>query len=160
MQNNKGFTLIEILIASFIMGILSLALFGFMNTGARTYSSVNATVKLQYDTQLAMSQIQEYVIDCDSAIAWNVTSGTLTVTNEDPVEEHNFYLVDGDLTYSGTAGTGIMIKNVTDFGVNFPNATGEVSHVDVTLGLEYYEKDLTTTQTFALRNNPEVTMTT
>ena len=76
-KNNRGFTLVELIVSTAILGIIAVAASAFMVTGTRTYSSLNYTVRLQYEAQLAMAQLQEYTIDCTDGIAWDATEQTL-----------------------------------------------------------------------------------
>jgi len=72
-RKNQGFTLVELIVASAIMGIVALASAGFLSAGARTYRSVNYSLRLQYESQLTMAQLQEYLIDCNGGIVWDGT---------------------------------------------------------------------------------------
>ncbi len=61
--DNRGFSLVELLIAIAIAGIVGASVFGFMTVGAKTFSYNSADVSIQNEQQLAFNQIQELVID-------------------------------------------------------------------------------------------------
>ena len=78
-KNNRGFTLVELIVSTAILGIIAVAAGAFMVAGTRTYSSLNYTVRLQYEAQLAMAQLQEYTIDCTEGIAWDASETKLYI---------------------------------------------------------------------------------
>ncbi|MCR5602470.1 MAG: type II secretion system GspH family protein, partial [Lachnospiraceae bacterium] len=52
-NKNGGFTLVEILIAAAIVGILGAGIFGFMSVGANNFRESRTEVNLQNESQLA-----------------------------------------------------------------------------------------------------------
>ncbi|MCR5507503.1 MAG: prepilin-type N-terminal cleavage/methylation domain-containing protein [Lachnospiraceae bacterium] len=61
--NDRGFSLVELLIAVAIATIVGGAIFGFMTVGAKNFSWNSAEVNLQNESQLAFNQMQELIID-------------------------------------------------------------------------------------------------
>lgn len=61
--NDRGFTLVELLIAVALVAVVGSAVFGFMTVGARTFSSTSSEVNLQSESQLAFNQMQDLIID-------------------------------------------------------------------------------------------------
>ncbi|MEA4946128.1 MAG: prepilin-type N-terminal cleavage/methylation domain-containing protein [Oscillospiraceae bacterium] len=165
-NNDRGFTLVELIVSIALLGIIAVAAAGFLVTGTRTYTSVNYSVRLQYETQLAMNQIQDYVMNCSQGIAWE--GSTLCIVNSDNSLQEIGLKGDQKLYYIGneTAASDIgsitpndlMAENVTAFGVTFsPAATDtpqKVTTATVTLTMERGGKSYTGTQTIALRNEP------
>ncbi len=68
-KNNKGFTLVELLVAFGILAVVMVMVGAVIGISSGTYRNISDDLNLQYDSQLAMSQIQEYVIDCSEAVA-------------------------------------------------------------------------------------------
>lgn len=88
-ENNKGFTLIELVITLAIVAILSLAAFSFAIVSSRTYQKQTKDVEVQYESQLAMNQIQELLIDAGKAVSYSydsVSPGTAAVIDTNMLE--------------------------------------------------------------------------
>ncbi len=136
--NNKGFSMVELIVSIAIFGLVSIGIVGFMMTGTNLFSSINTYVDLQYETQTAMVQIQEYVIDCNYAVKWDEANNTLTITNEEEgmdalnnsitvYKTHIFVFNEEDNTlYYGTdpaSVNAIMARYVEDFNIILPMAS-------------------------------------
>ena len=172
--DDRGFTLVELIVSIALLGVIALAAAGFLVTGTRTYASVNYSVRLQYEGQLAMSQIQNYVIDCSYGIAWGTKSandtagnkGLYIVNNSAAAGSYDVYVfkLDGDklMLASGTKAdfpTGenkfkVVADNVTNFTVTAVPTDGKVKSINITLTMSMGKKTYEATQTIALRNNP------
>ena len=79
--NNHGFSLVEFLIAVAILGVVSLTIYSFMNTGARFYQRTSADADIQSEAQLAANTISDLIVDCEVNISYddtitNVVSGS------------------------------------------------------------------------------------
>lgn len=166
-KNNRGFTLIELLVSMAILGMVSLAASGFMAVAARVYNSVNYSIKLQYESQLVMTQLQEYIIDCNKGIAWDSDTSTLYLVNEDDGNDtmyvfrfdktnESIYFGTGNVTDAGATATDLMAEHITDMKVDLKQLDDDnhVYEVELTLSLERSEKYYTGTQVTALRNKP------
>ena len=166
-NNDHGFTLVELIVSIALLGIIAVAAAGFLVTGTRTYTNVNYSVRLQYETQLAMNQIQDYVMNCSQGIAWE--GSTLYIVNSDKTEKKiSFSSTDGKLSFGqgiaaetdSVTASDLLAENVTAFSVTFsPAPTGQnktttATAATVTLTMERGGKSYTGTQTIALRNNP------
>lgn len=71
-KNQKGFTLIELIIAVAILAIVTLAVCGFIVVGSRSYTSANTDIMLQQEAQLALNQISDVIIDTTDSISYSV----------------------------------------------------------------------------------------
>lgn len=71
MKNRSGVTLIELVVAFALLGLVSLSVVGLMSTGANSFRRVSSEVSLQYEAQLTMSQLQEYLIDCSGGMCFS-----------------------------------------------------------------------------------------
>ena len=75
-KNQKGFTLVELIIAVAILAIVTLAVCGFIVVGSKSYTSANTDIMLQQEAQLALNQISDVIIDTTDSISYSVgTSG-------------------------------------------------------------------------------------
>ncbi|NCB51810.1 MAG: type II secretion system protein [Clostridia bacterium] len=182
-KNNKGFSLIELIISIAILGIVAVAALGFMVSGTRGFSSVSSNVSLQYKSQLAMNYIQEYVIDCNTGICFQ--NNTLyvidseTVTNAETGDDeivfnvHIFKYVSGDeaiyymestATYQATGEysftvsdpdplTDLLTDGVSSFSVSL-SGISQVSEATVSIDFFLRSRTFSGSQTIALRNLP------
>lgn len=77
MDNNKGFSLIELIVSIAILGVVSIASLGFLVSGVNGYSSVSSNIDLQNKSQITMNFIREYVIDCNEGVFFSAADSTL-----------------------------------------------------------------------------------
>jgi prepilin-type N-terminal cleavage/methylation domain-containing protein len=68
--NNHGFSLVELLVAMAILGIVSLAVYTFMNSGARLYQKTSSDADIQSEAQLVANTISDLIIDCEVNISY------------------------------------------------------------------------------------------
>lgn len=81
-RNNKGLSLVELIIAVAIFAIVGLAIAGFMSFSSRNYSLANKNVKLQYEQQVVVNRLRDIVLGTSKGIGYDSTSKTLTVLGE------------------------------------------------------------------------------
>lgn len=79
-KDQKGFTLVELIIAIAILAIVTLAVCGFIVVGSRSYTSSNTDIMLQQEAQLALNQISDVIIDTTDSI--NYGDGTELVLKD------------------------------------------------------------------------------
>lgn len=70
-KNQKGFTLVELIIAVAILAVVTLAVSGFIVVGSRSYTSANTDIMLQQDAQLALNQMSDVIIDTTESISYS-----------------------------------------------------------------------------------------
>ncbi|MGM9521966.1 MAG: prepilin-type N-terminal cleavage/methylation domain-containing protein [Oscillospiraceae bacterium] len=165
-ENNKGFTLVELIVSVAILGIVALAAGGFMIAGSRAYSNLSYTLRLQYESQLIMEQVQEYLVDCSAGMAWD--GNTLYVVDNDdsvPSSTKKVYVFTWDSTdqtirfnsgaaaenISGITAIDLMAEHVSLMQVEFADSQREVT---VKLKMERNGKSYEAQQVIALRNQP------
>ena len=157
-KNNQGFTLTELIVSAAILGIVAVAACAFMVAGTRTYSSVNYSVRLQYEAQIAMAQLQEYTVDCTDGIAWD--GSTLYIVNGTDVHLFKFDSQAETLSYAKTG----KAENLDESTITYNLAAEHITDMDVklnegqaeiTLQMQRNSKTYSATQLIALRNRPE-----
>lgn len=78
--NNKGLTLIEMVIAIAIIGIFSTVVMTFITSGANFYRKVSLTTKLQSDMQTTLERIENLLLDTNVKMAY--TSGGTSINSD------------------------------------------------------------------------------
>ena len=144
-KNNKGFSLLELIIAIALLSAVSTILLSFMTTGSTMFRRVSTEVSLQMESQVVMTQLREYIIDCNDTLRYEESTHTLTVMNSGP-QQHIF-------TWNPT--TGIILYNgdpLAEHVAAFHLAQGEGA-VEITLVFERASESYRATQTIALRND-------
>ena len=68
MKNNKGFTLVELLITVVILAIVIISATGFMLSGSRSFAKGSADAGVQSEAELAVNQIEDMVIDVNGGV--------------------------------------------------------------------------------------------
>lgn len=180
--NNRGYSLVELLVAFALLAIISTMMVGFISSGSRLYRSVSAEVGLQMNTQLAMAQLKDYLIDCNGGIATETAGDTtmLYVLNRETIEdeeyavlhvfrfeaaENSLYYGRGESSLSGgsisltVVAEDLLAHDVTELSVSFGNISGTAAGVlDLTADFESRSKNYNITQTVSLRNKPHYTV--
>lgn len=72
---NKGFTLIELIVTIAIIAIFSGVVLTFISTGSNTYRSTSSSAKVQMETQETFDQIEELIIDVNRSLYYANGSG-------------------------------------------------------------------------------------
>ena len=168
-RKNQGFTLVELIVASAMMGIVALASAGFLSAGARTYRSVNYSLRLQYESQLTMAQLQEYLIDCNGGIVWDGTDlyvlnvsadapsdasvGTLHCFRYSHTDQTLYYGENRPRSAVGPSADDLLSEHISAMSVNLDAVN---SSVTVELTFTRQNKSYTSAQTLSLRNRPAV----
>lgn len=107
-MNNKGFSLIELIISVAILTIITSAILGFIITSTKSYGNVSEEVEIQQESQLSLNQIADLVVDS--------TNGIKYYYNDD---ESKTILSDADISGDATSKT-LAIYNIvreTESGV-------------------------------------------
>lgn len=63
-KNNKGYSLMELIVSFAILGFVAIAVLTIMNAGTSMFSSVDSEINLQSKSQIAMAQFQQYFLSC------------------------------------------------------------------------------------------------
>jgi len=112
-RDNRGVTLVELIVAVAILAVLFTVVLSFMTSGTGAYRSIFGNVSLQTRVQTTMNQLQEYLIDCNGGVCYDSSAKTLYILdvaeNDDgaghttkTVTEHAFALTGGRMTYASS----------------------------------------------------------
>lgn len=168
-NRNMGFSLIELIVSIAIILIIISAAAVFLVSGSKSYSSIYSNASLQVDSQMAMNQLENYIIDCNGGICFD--SGTLYVINtvsDGTVTEHMFSYAgtDNEINYAkfslaAPGGTkteiesGLMSDHVAGIEITFAaGSDGKVNSADMVMRFERLGRTYTGSETVALRNRP------
>ncbi len=173
--DNRGFTLIELVVCLVIFAIVVAAAYGFMLTGALSFNNVNDNVDLQITSDITMNQLSEHLMNCNAGIAFK--NNTLFVVNKDDSgsdtaysadifqfkDDNSIYYTsvpavlasDGSFSCAFTE-TDLLAKNTQSFFVSLVSDTAGTSAVRAKIQalFSYDDHSLTTERTVALRNCP------
>jgi prepilin-type N-terminal cleavage/methylation domain-containing protein len=180
-EDNKGFSLIELIVSIAILAIVAAASMGFMLSGTQGYSSVSSNVNLQNKSQLAMNYIQEYLIDCNEGVFFSDADDTLYIIDSENVVnaetgaiekaytahifkydsgseslyygENSATLVSTDVLTCADSAPDLLTDGVSSFSVDLADGT-RVADATVTISFFVRNKTFTGVQTIALRNRP------
>jgi len=173
-KNNKGFTLVELMISITIFAIVVAAAFGFMVAGSRSYSSVMNRLNLNFESQLAMNQVSDYIIDCNACLYYRNDMLYIVNKNSDGTYTANLfeYRADGGIYYgTGTANLNIstgnficsvtpndlLTRDVTEFSVVPITSDGvNVTSAAVTINFAKGSATYDGVKKVALRNKPAI----
>jgi prepilin-type N-terminal cleavage/methylation domain-containing protein len=166
-RKNKGFTLVELLVTFGILAVVMVMVGVIIGMSSGTYKNISDDLNLQYESQLAMSQIQEYVIDCSDSVAYDADSHALYLFNtradDDKYDGYKLALDGHTLKLYTNAGldqptrNGFndgqpMSDNVRAFSVELSKDGETVTAVKITLEYRLGGETYTGEQTIAFRN--------
>ena len=147
-KDNRGFTLIELVICMVIFSIVVASVFGFILASSRSYSTITNRLNLELDSQLAMNQLENYIMDCNTNLYYSAnpttSTNTLFVINKGSTDTkydvHIFQFTGGRINYgfgedaatlnngtytnSAAAVTDQLADSVTAFSVRYFGTDG------------------------------------
>ena len=175
-MKNSGFTLVELVIVMAIMGILGLAVAGFIGTSTKQYKYASKDVDLQYEAQLTMNQIGDLIIEAQKGVKYEPATvaapvevassdSKLIIYNKDCTyniiyrpSEHKIYLrkdtldpATGAVKADGQGKESLMAENVTGFTPDLSEAESKNS-VGIVVDFKAGDKKYTSKQNFTMRN--------
>ncbi len=176
--NNRGFTLIELIISIAILAVVMVAALGFMGTGANLYTRNSIQIGLQNASEQALTQMDQEIIDTDTGLVWkqaedNTEAPYLILVNRTggpdsatyTVESYAFDKASGKIYYKKSGDTAVLSGDASGI-VSDTVATGHVlaenvtavtgirvaRNVTITLTMEKRGLSYTGKQTTAFRN--------
>lgn len=166
-KSNRGFSLIELIVSFAILGVVTLVVLGFTTSTANTYRMVSNDLSLQYEAQLTMGQLQEYLIDCDGGIS--VQDDSLYIISEqddgsyvahrfsyDAVKKELYYStkkvdVDGGIATCNFDEQYLLARDLSDFQVSYKR-TDEKTTALVNFHFSRGGRQYTSEQSIFIRN--------
>ena len=82
LKNNKGLSLVELIVAFAISAIAGVAVFGLMSAGSNHFNSTGKDVGLQYEQQVVVNRLRDSLIEASNAISYDDSTKTLLVYSQ------------------------------------------------------------------------------
>lgn len=172
MKDNRGLTLVELIVAMAIMAIAGIAVFGFMTYSSNNYARGNTDVKLQYDQQLAMNQVRDEILETSKGLHFDEAAATLTIysevansgstvyrvtkvtldsaTNKLYIGQKDFATVT-DIDQAAVTADKLLAENVTKFSVDTSNI--KKHKIGLSMSFKVKDKEQSSNIVIALRND-------
>ncbi|SHJ61512.1 Type IV pilin N-term methylation site GFxxxE [Anaerocolumna jejuensis DSM 15929] len=180
--NNRGISLIELIIGMAITSIIIAAIILFMSAGSRGYQAAQCEISLQTEAQTTMNRIRDCVLEGNN-IRYDSTNAVLTIYHSsgngaaaaDTMEiiwfngsDHNLYLyrttageknsVLADISRGSVTEDNLMGEYVKDFwilpedGFTYDGTGASGTTLTVGLQLEYKGREYKLEEDMKLRN--------
>ncbi|WP_455721963.1 PulJ/GspJ family protein [Agathobacter sp.] len=161
---NAGFTLVELIVVMAIMGLVGLAVAGFIGTSANQYKSASKEVDLQYESQILMNQLGDMVQSATKVTTYKGTTTTGEVLkidiqkdttdkdgNTTTVIYHIYMDYDKNKLYlqKGDGNKELMAEYISDFSSSIDK---DKNSVNFDVDFKNDDKTYNSTQNFTMRN--------
>ncbi|NMB44638.1 MAG: prepilin-type N-terminal cleavage/methylation domain-containing protein [Clostridiales bacterium] len=132
-ENNRGMTLIELVVAIAILGVILLAIYSFMNTGVKGFARETTTAKNQAQVRRVSNNIGREIRRASHIAHIEETPGkrklVLTYPDgnkteyrlDDNIIKADYYDVDDNYSY-----TSELARGINTFGVDVKDDTGNI----------------------------------
>jgi len=129
-KDQRGFTIVELLIAVAILSIVVASVCGFILVGSRSYAAANSDINVQQSAQLALNQMSDVLIDTTRSVNYGAfdAGGTFQMALKDA--EFTFTPEDKSLVMFN----GMVEENVSPGGA----ATTEVTEGNGNKHYQFY----------------------
>lgn len=146
MERNRGFSLVELLVATAILSVVMMIALSFMMTGSRSFTKGSADSNVQKEAELTVNQIEDMIIDLNGGVskdddpaktelmmyhAEDDGTGTMVYSKSAvrwDKNDQNVYCSKWDVSYDASTGTfadgaaeyadQLLAEHVTDFKVD------------------------------------------
>ncbi|MBR4543367.1 MAG: type II secretion system protein [Lachnospiraceae bacterium] len=156
-NSEKGYTLVELLVAMAILVIMLMEVYAVMSNSSTIYRKGNYEVQIQTEAQQVVQQLEDLLVDCNGSVEFVSANKTLSISNneinpadgtitsvvttikyEDPDPTAGKYF--GTLTYQKTGMTSPIpfADYVDDFNVDMTSYSNDNVTVYVKLKNENY----------------------
>lgn len=154
-HKNAGFTLVELMVVMAIMGLVGLAVAGFIGTSANQYKSASKEVDLQYESQILMNQLGDMVQSATKVTTYKDTATTGDVLKidiqKDATTYHIYMNYDENKLYlqKDKGDKELMAEYISDFSSSIDK---DKNSVNFDVDFKNDDKTYNSTQNFTMRN--------
>lgn len=135
MRNNKGYTLVELLVTLAVFSIVMVSIVTLMSTTANTYGKGQRETELQEEAQIVANQIENMIIDAPGPATWDASIAGYKIPSGTGAT-YNYIRQDGNkIMYSDNGSIWVPLAEYVDsFGINNTDATD--NKVSVVVNME------------------------
>lgn len=117
--NNKGYSLVELLLAIFILALVMAGVVSIMRATSVSYRNGNFEVNVQTEAQIVANQIEELLVDADTSVSYNSSTGVYTIVNQGVSHQLKYDSSESTIQYqSGSGGWSLMAEYVDGFSID------------------------------------------
>lgn len=117
--NNKGYSLVELLLAIFILALVMAGVVSIMRATSVSYRNGNFEVNVQTEAQIVANQIEELLVDADTSVTHDTSTGIYTIVNNGVSHQLKYDSSESTIQYkSGTSGWSLMAEYVDGFSID------------------------------------------
>jgi len=117
--NNKGYSLVELLLAIFILALVMAGVVSIMRATSVSYRNGNFEVNVQTEAQIVANQIEELLVDADTSVSYNSSTGVYTIVNHGVSHQLKYDSSESTIQYkSGSSGWSLMAEYVDGFSID------------------------------------------
>ncbi len=82
-KNNKGFSLVELIVAFAIIAIAGTAVYGLMSAGTNHFTRTGNDVGLQYEQQVVVNRLRDVLLESSDALSYDDSAKELVVYSQE-----------------------------------------------------------------------------
>lgn len=154
-RDNKGLTIVELIVAIAILAIAGIAITNFMTVGTRSFFDSRTETDLQKEAQLAMNLIEDHLVDANKRV-YSANEDELVIENDERDGSVTSKKISCDkenkqLYYSDNVEASepeILAEYVEEFKVT----TISTNNVDLEITFKNNEREYIATKNVTLRN--------
>ncbi len=83
MKNNKGFSLVELIVSFAILAIAGVAVYGLMSTSTSHFTRTGSDVGLQYEQQVVVNRLRDVLMGASDALSYDDATKTLVIYSQE-----------------------------------------------------------------------------
>ena len=166
-KNNKGLTLLELIISVAIISIVIGTATSFLVTGMNMYKNSRKEIRLQETVQLTLNSIENRIIDAQKGVRCDegTDQTVLTIFNNDSREYIVWKTGDMTLCYAQSddptvgitdfTNAEILAENVEEFKVvqREGSGSGEADRIEISIKMFEDKRELTSNKVVTFRND-------